>query len=71
MDPDQLLAELIEHAWKFEEANRRGHFDPALTEARELSEKFRALDNWLKGGGYIPERWAHRPPPADVKQPRR
>jgi hypothetical protein len=68
MDPDRLLADIIEHAWKYESAIRMGHFDPAMEHAKELAEGIKALDNWLKGGGYLPLRWRRHGDVLNVKR---
>lgn len=57
MDPDATLASLIEKldalsvtAENFETTDS--------DDVAEAIEEFRALDQWLRGGGFKPEAWA-------------
>jgi len=56
MDPNANLAE-IRH---LVESMREEHEVDALDAAR-LVELIEALDNWIVGGGFLPEAWQHVP----------
>lgn len=50
MDPDEALKLLQGLARRLE--------DDVDEEAREMAERFIALDDWLSQGGFLPREWA-------------
>lgn len=66
MDPDANLKELLERANEITRCWDDCNADGALTydqltfvagEAERVAELVKALDGWIKGGGFLPERW--------------
>jgi hypothetical protein len=55
MDPNELLKDLIKQA-KFVLKNENTHDDQIIA----MAERVVNLDNWLKNGGFIPDRWITR-----------
>jgi hypothetical protein len=56
MDPNAALAEARQAADQVEASGDEGiDVDAAFT----LTEKFRALDEWLSRGGFLPADWLH------------
>jgi len=59
MDPDANLREQIELAKFLVEANHCG--SDFLNNAERLGELVLALDEWIKGGGFLPKAWQKNP----------
>jgi len=55
MDPNQNLTDLIVICERWEEWGSLD-IDPVAAMDR-LTELFLALDDWIAGGGFIPDRW--------------
>lgn len=55
MDPDVILRDLRGAVMQFEDSCCEEHVKEA---SEELAEKFRALDEWLSEGGFLPSYWA-------------
>lgn len=53
MDPNALLARLLEIAGELEDDRRAALADCAV----ELADGLLALDQWLSAGGFLPQRW--------------
>jgi len=58
MDPNTALAEIREQIEEFEGLSEDNFVD-ALRAADVIVERFKALDEWLTGGGFRPTAW-HR-----------
>lgn len=58
MDPDANLAEQLQLAKKIADSEETGfdHHD----EAWRLAELVLALDEWIKQGGFLPQRWVKK-----------
>lgn len=57
MDPDVLLAEILELVGKLALLDRQDDLTPAETDGMDLAFKVRDLDGWLRRGGYMPRAW--------------
>jgi hypothetical protein len=57
MDPNANLKEQLELVEQLQRTMERGdtHFDPE--DVARLCELVEALDGWIAGGGFLPERW--------------
>lgn len=53
MDPNECLKEILRLANQL----LMTHQDDPPDEASELAEKVEALDEWLRKGGFLPQRW--------------
>lgn len=54
MDPDETLADLLESALIV--IGAEGHASAIET---DMAEKIIALDEWMRKGGYSPNRWTY------------
>lgn len=58
VDPNETLAQLRNYRWRVEMALDAGTTLDDLEElARGLAERVEALDNWIRGGGFLPDAW--------------
>lgn len=66
MDPNEALKRLRHWAGDVLDMNQDGASVPEI----EAAEQFRALDEWLAGGGFLPDDWKPLDPnrPADHEQ---
>lgn len=55
MDPETAL----ETARETSERILNGEDEPDPRDVIKLAESFKALDDWIGGGGYLPDNWAH------------
>ncbi len=65
MDPDVALAELRGAATELEAADNAATGLPGdeaalVNAARDMLERFHALDEWLMRGGFLPTDWSQR-----------
>lgn len=58
MDPDQALADIRDMIHGLRNAIDDEEFDTAIFEAEYLATAVEALDEWITGGGLLPEDWA-------------
>ena len=57
MDPEVALAEIREQIEEFDGLSEDNFVD-ALRAADQITEHFKALDEWLSNGGFLPSAWA-------------
>lgn len=66
MDPDATLSEIRERIAEADTAPTLARANVLMEEACEL---FVVLDNWLTGGGFLPDDWTQKPTPATPYAP--
>ena len=61
MDPDAALARIRELAAEIIQIfDDDESYEYAEAEANEIAETFQGLDNWIKGGGFLPKDWRRK-----------
>jgi len=61
MDPNQALRDALEAARAIIAARDTyggNGAEPSLEDVETLAERVLALDEWITGGGFLPEAWA-------------
>lgn len=66
MDPDANLREQLELANAWVNADEGVEVDGA--DALRMAELVLALDEWIRGGGFLPEAWGHTAVQVHIKE---